>query len=48
MTKSISCNCGWHEHGSEEELVDAFVQHVQEGHGNQVSREQAASLIREE
>jgi predicted small metal-binding protein len=48
MTKSISCNCGWHEHGTEEELVNSFVQHVQEGHGKQVSREQAASLIREE
>ncbi len=48
MTKSISCNCGWHEHGTEEELVEAFVQHAQEGPGSQVSREKAASLIREE
>lgn len=38
MAKSISCNCGWHEHGTEQELVDE----------KQVSREQAASLIREE
>lgn len=48
MAKSISCNCGWHEHGTDEKLVDAFIKHVQEGHGKQVSREQAASLIREE
>jgi predicted small metal-binding protein len=48
MAKSISCNCGWHEHGTEKELVEVFVQHAQEGHGKQVSREQAASLIREE
>jgi len=48
MAKSISCNCGWHEHGTEEELVEAFVQHAQEGRGSQVSREKAASLIREE
>jgi predicted small metal-binding protein len=48
MAKSISCNCGWHEHGTEQELVDAFVQHVQQGHGKQVSQEQAASLIRKE
>ncbi len=33
MAKSISCNCGWHEHGTEKELVEAFVQHAQEGHG---------------
>lgn len=25
MAKSISCNCGWHEHGTDEELVDAFI-----------------------
>ncbi len=30
------------------ELVDAFIKRVQEGHGKQVSREQAASLVREE
>jgi len=48
MAKSISCPCGWHAHGTREELLDAFVHHAQEGHGKQVSREQAAPLIREE
>lgn len=47
MSKAVSCNCGWHAHGTEEELVEAFVQHVK-GHGEQISREQAAARIVEE
>lgn len=48
MSKAVSCNCGWHAHGTEEELVEAFVQHVEKGHGAQVSRDQAAAKIVEE
>ncbi len=48
MAKALSCACGWHEHGTEEELTEAFVQHVQEGHGKEISREFAAKQIQEE
>ncbi len=27
MEKSVCCACGWHVHGSQEELIDAFAQH---------------------
>lgn len=48
MAKAVSCGCGWHEHGTEEELVGAFVQHVGEAHGKEISREAAAARIQEE
>ena len=48
MAKTVSCACGWDEHGSEEGLIEAFVQHVEEGHGKQISREAATARIQEE
>ncbi len=48
MAQAVSCACGWQEHGTEEELIEAFVQHVEEGHGKEVSREFAARQIKEE
>lgn len=48
MAKAVSCNCGWHAHGTEEELIEAFVSHVEQGHGARISREQAAAQIVEE
>lgn len=47
MAKSVTCVCGWHRHGEEEELIESFIQHVEAGHGKQISREQAASSIKE-
>ncbi len=47
MAKAVSCACGWHAHGTEEGLVDAFIRHAEEGHGKKISREQAASQIQE-
>jgi len=47
MAKTVSCACGWDEHGTEEEVIEAFVQHVEEGHGKQISREAAAARVRE-
>ncbi len=32
MAKAVSCACGWHAHGTEEGLVDAFIRHAEEGH----------------
>ena len=48
MANAVSCGCGWHEHGTDEELVDAFVRHVEEAHGKQISREAAATQIKQE
>lgn len=48
MAKAISCACGWHQHGTEEEVVEAFVDHAREAHTMEVSREAAASRAREE
>ena len=49
MAKAVSCVCGWHEHGTEEdELAEAFVQHVEEAHGKQISRQAAAARVHEE
>jgi len=48
MAKAVSCNCGWHAHGTEEELIEAFRSHVEQGHGAKISREQAAAKIVEE
>ena len=48
MAKAVSCNCGWHAHGAEEELIDAFTRHVEQGHGARISREQAAAKLVEE
>jgi predicted small metal-binding protein len=48
MAKAVSCNCGWHAHGTEEELVSAFSQHLEQMHGARISREQAAAKIVEE
>ncbi len=47
MAETVSCACGWDEQGTEEEVIEAFVQHVEEGHGKQISREAAAARIRE-
>src|SRR3989337_2244988 len=47
MANTVSCACGWDEHGTEEEVIEAFVQHVEEGHGKQISRETAAARVRE-
>lgn len=46
MSQSISCPCGWHQHGTEDELVEAFVRHVEQDHGKAASREDAARLVR--
>jgi len=48
MSQAISCPCGWHQHGREDEVVDAFVVHVERDHGKQVSREDAARLVSQE
>ena len=48
MAKAVSCNCGWHAHGVEEEVIDAFSRHMEQGHGARISREQAAAKIVEE
>ncbi len=47
MAKAVSCACGWHARGTEEDPVDALARHVEEAHGEQTSREQAASEIEE-
>lgn len=49
MSKAVTCNCGWHQHGTEEdELAEAFIQHVEASHGARISRQQAAARIAEE
>jgi predicted small metal-binding protein len=48
MAKAVTCVCGWHEHGAEEELVEDFVQHVEEARGKQISREAAVARVEEE
>lgn len=48
MGEAISCGCGWHEHVTNEELVDDFVRHVEEAHGKQISRVAAATQIKHE
>jgi hypothetical protein len=48
MAKAASCNCGWHAHGTEEDLIDAFSRYLEQGHGARISREQAAANIVEE
>lgn len=48
MAKAVSCACGWHTHGTEEGLIDAFTRLVEEDHGKKISREQAASEIQED
>lgn len=49
MSKAVTCTCGWHRHGTEEdELAEAFIQHVEAGHGARISRAQAAAKIVEE
>jgi predicted small metal-binding protein len=48
MAKAVSCACGWHARGTEEDLVDALARHVEEAHGERTSREPVASEIEEE
>ncbi len=48
MGKAVSCACGWEEHGTEEELIEVFVEHVREGHGKEIPRDAAVARITEE
>ncbi len=49
MGKAVSCVCGWEEHGTEEdELIEAFVEHVRGGHGKEIPRAAAAARITRE
>ncbi len=48
MAKAVSCACGWHQYGTEEELAEAFVRHVEEAHGKEIYREAAAARVQEE
>lgn len=49
MSKAVTCNCGWHQHGIEEdELVEAFSRHVEASHGARISRQQAAAKVVDE
>lgn len=45
MAQIVSCACGWHARGTGEDPVDALARHVEEAHGEKISREQAASEI---
>lgn len=45
---AVSCACGWAVDGNEEEAIDAFVQHVEEGHGKQIPRADAAAHVTRE
>ncbi len=47
MAKAVSCSCGWHAHGTEEGLVEAFIRHAEERHGKKISGEQAECRIQE-
>lgn len=47
MAKAVSCACGWHAQGTEEDLVDALTRHAEEAHGEKASPEQAVSEIDE-
>ena len=47
MEQAVSCGCGWVEYGTDEELVDAFARHAAEARGKQISREAAATQIKQ-
>ncbi len=45
MANAVSCACGWHARGTEEDLVDALARHVEQEHGEKTSHEEAAPEI---
>lgn len=48
MARTVSCACGWEFDGDEAEAIAAFVQHVEEGHGTQITRADAAAQVARE
>lgn len=47
MAHAISCPCGFEATGTEDEVVEAFVQHAEESHGKQVSAKDASAMIKQ-
>jgi predicted small metal-binding protein len=45
MRKQVSCECGWHAEGTEEELIPLVEQHAREVHGTDVTREQVLAQL---
>jgi predicted small metal-binding protein len=42
----VTCDCGWHAQGPEEELVPKIQEHAREAHGLEVTPEQALAQAR--
>jgi predicted small metal-binding protein len=46
MRKQVSCECGWHAEGTEEELIPLVKQHGREVHGLDVTTEQVLAQLK--
>lgn len=42
----VTCDCGWHDRGPEQELVPKIQQHARDAHGLEVTPEQALAQTR--
>lgn len=48
MAGTVICGCGWYWDGTEEELIEAYMRHVEIDHRVRLSREDAAAHVKQQ